>query len=64
MSLLNWKVLECDYYNRGHLDKEKRTTLKNGNEEFQLHLFEPISFQFNTTFQRWIKLNFSILIYK
>ena len=55
--------LQCDYYNRGHLDKENQTILQNGNEEFQLQLFELISFQFNTTFQHGIKLNFSIPLY-
>ena len=56
-------VLQWDYYNRGHLDKENKTILQNGNEEFQLQLFELIRFQFNTTFQRGIKLNFSIPLY-
>ena len=55
--------LQCDYYNWVHLDKENQTILQNGNEEFQLQLFEPISFQFNTTFQRGINLNFSIPLY-
>ena len=35
--------LQCDYYNRSHLDNENQTMLQNGNKEFQVQLFEPIS---------------------
>ena len=46
-----------------HLDKENQIILQNGNEEFQLQLFEPIRFEFNTTFQHGIKLKNSIPLY-